>query len=132
MLSLVKDNLTSLGYPSTITEEKLKNMMKAGAEVFIFETIEGKPIGFIGWTFKQDTLYIDLCVIEKTYRDKGILTAAIEPITAYIKQKSMEKVQLTVDAKNENAYRLYKRIGFKVKHKNTMTGKILMEMPIQN
>ncbi len=131
IVNLIKRNLTSLGYPSTTTEEKIVQSLKPGSEIFLFETAQGIPMGFISWSYEKEMVYIDICVIEEAYRDKGMVTAAIEPIKLFMKEKGIYKAQLTVDRKNEKAFRLYERIGFKIKHKNVLTGKILMEMQVE-
>ncbi|MEM3090971.1 MAG: GNAT family N-acetyltransferase [Candidatus Bathyarchaeia archaeon] len=60
------------------------------------------------------TAYIwDLYVV-KEYRNRGVATALIENTIAYLKSIGVEKVGLLVNYWNENAKKLFEKLGFKL------------------
>jgi len=63
---------------------------------------------------KKDELHIHGIAVDKAYRKKGIATKLISYVTELAKQKQLKKVTLDVLDTNENAYRLYLALNFKV------------------
>ena len=78
---------------------------------------EGIPVGLIGLlqidpVNRKAEYYITIG--ETGYKQKGIATKATKAILEYaFTELKLHKVYLTVDAQNEQAIRLYEKIGFK-------------------
>ena len=57
---------------------------------------------------------IQVIFVSKRFRKKGVAGSLITGFIKIIKQKSYKKIQLSVDAKNIGAIRLYRNFGFKI------------------
>lgn len=78
---------------------------------------EGVPVGLIG-LLQIDRVNLKaeyyITIGENAYKQKGIATKATKAILEYaFTELGLHKVYLTVDARNENAIRLYEKVGFK-------------------
>ncbi|MBS7635938.1 GNAT family N-acetyltransferase [Candidatus Bathyarchaeota archaeon] len=60
------------------------------------------------------TAYIWDLYVAKEYRNRGVATALIENAIAYLKSIGIEKVGLLVNYWNENAKKLFEKLGFKL------------------
>jgi ribosomal protein S18 acetylase RimI-like enzyme len=58
--------------------------------------------------------YIWDIYVVKEYRNKGVGTALLENTMAYLKSIGVEKVGLLVNYWNENAKRLFEKLGFRL------------------
>jgi ribosomal protein S18 acetylase RimI-like enzyme len=66
------------------------------------------------WIITWKSAYIwDLFVL-KEYRKKGVGTALLNDAIAYLKSTGVEKVGLLVNYWNEDAKRLFEKLGFKL------------------
>jgi mycothiol synthase len=52
--------------------------------------------------------------VDPDYRGRGISKLALQAGLAYLKEKGIGTVELTVDSENRVAYSLYKSSGFRV------------------
>ena len=56
---------------------------------------------------------IDALYVEEEYRNKGIATSLIEKAKEYAKSMDAKKISISVISINENALKLYRKVGFK-------------------
>ncbi len=88
-------------------------------EKYIFFIQEkDKIIGYIDfclWRNKQlPTSYINDMVIKKEYRKKGYGKKAIKWFISHSKKKGVKRIGLGTRAENNNALKLYKKMGFNI------------------
>lgn len=57
--------------------------------------------------------FIDALYVEEEYRNKGIATSLIEKAKDYAKSIGAKKISINVISVNENALKLYYKVGFK-------------------
>ncbi len=109
--------------PSTL-EEHLKiisQMLKSKTEVVFKAVCEGKICGFLclyvpqrerkGFVHAKTGVILNMGV-DEAYREKGIGTALIGEAEKYLLQKGISALELGVYMFNENAYKLYNKLGF--------------------
>ena len=62
----------------------------------------------------EQYVYLDDLSVTEAYRDRGVGTALIRRAEAYWKQLGLPHIIFHVEKSNENAQRLYERLGFRV------------------
>lgn len=60
----------------------------------------------------KNVCLIDQLSVDKNCRHEGIGTKLIEHIKAYVKDNDLDVLEICVRAENNNAYRLYEKMGF--------------------
>ena len=63
-------------------------------------------------------IYLDDLSVRGDYQSKGIGTRLIDTAEKYAKEIGFPAVVLHVEASNEGAYRLYRRLGYEVKRED--------------
>lgn len=66
----------------------------------------------------KDTLFVDTMAIEEKYRHKGIGHAFFNYVKAIRRQKGYDSIELQVNARNEDAMKMYADYGFTPKSIN--------------
>lgn len=69
----------------------------------------------------KKTLFVDVIAVLEGYRGKGIGHALFDALKDIAKSKNFEGIELQVNAKNENAIKMYKGYGFTAKSINMET-----------
>ena len=57
--------------------------------------------------------FIDALYVEEEYRNKGVATSLIEKAKEYAKDMNAKKISISVISLNEEALKLYYKVGFK-------------------
>ena len=57
--------------------------------------------------------FIDALYVDKEYRNKGVATSLIEKAKEYAKNMGAKKISISVISLNEEALKLYYKVGFK-------------------
>jgi len=78
--------------------------------------IIGYLIGSILISEHQNYGYIDDIFILKEFRKKGLGVKLINDFIKKIKKKKVKRIRLGVNIKNKNAIKVYKKLGFKIRH----------------
>ena len=78
--------------------------------------IKGYLIGSIIRSDYQKIGYIDDLFVLKNFRKKGAAKKLIEEFIKILKRNKIKKCRLGVNIKNNKAIKLYKDIGFEIKH----------------
>lgn len=89
-------------------------------EIFVYEdngVIKGyalvtKSIREMPIKITKKVCLIDQLSVDKNHRHEGIGTKLIEHIKAYVKDNDFDVLEIGVRAQNDNAYRLYEKMGF--------------------
>lgn len=100
-LSFGDSGFISIDLPDALREFKLKIFRTA----FVGLILEGKR--------KKGSLLIESLAVEEKSRGKGTGTGILLYVLNYARMKKFENVRLYVSNKNERAFRLYERLGFK-------------------
>jgi len=81
----------------------------------IFDTEKfGKIVSDCTGQIKNKEMYIDNVATEFNYRDKGLGFNLIQNSIQVAKKEGLEKLTLDVTKNNQNAIRLYEKIGFNI------------------
>lgn len=69
---------------------------------------------------EEDEYYLDALAVDPKFRGQGLGTALIKHVQKKARKKGFSKASLLVEHGNIGAYRLYKKIGYKVAGKVSM------------
>lgn len=109
--------------PSTLDEHLriISEMLDSKTEVILKAVYEEKICGFLclyvpqrerkGFVHTKTGIILSMGV-DEAYRGKGIGTALISEAEKYLLQKGISALELGVYMFNENAYKLYEKLGF--------------------
>lgn len=61
---------------------------------------------------RKKVCLVDQLAVSEKYRHQGIGTKLLEHIKAYVKSNDFDVLKIGVRAKNNNAFRLYEKMGF--------------------
>jgi len=93
------------------TIDNLKSELGNPNSKCIVAKLDDKIVGFAGIWFSVDDAHITNIVVHKAFRHKGIGSILLEKLIELSKVKS--SLTLEVNTKNECAYNLYLKYGFK-------------------
>jgi len=102
-----------------LPDEKLirgyKNVAKYYDVLLVID--EGKTVGLLTYEIKSLTdilyLYIEEIYIEEEYRGKGYAKALLEEAKKIAKENKCQRIELTCWTFNENAIKMYNKLGYK-------------------
>jgi len=114
--------------PHTVEEIRHWIVNKPWCDIlgYFFSYLDGKPVGFVGAGIDSKFIeyrgikrgWIMIIGVLKLNRTRGIGTALMQRGMEFLKSKGMIDVELGVDDSNPTkAIGLYKKVGFKVAHK---------------
>ncbi len=116
------DETINPNYPVTVAGRKYfsERLQNDGAFKLVVED-EGKIVGyFIGAIVEPEDYRTTMKVgegenmfIEQEYRSRGIGTEFMQRFESWCKEKGVKRLRHIVSAKNTQATRLYKKLGFK-------------------
>ncbi len=89
-------------------------------EIFVYEdngVIKGyaliaKMLRDTPLKIRKKVCLVDQLAVSEKYRHQGIGTKLLEHIKAYVKDNDFDVLKIGVRAENNNAYRLYEKMGF--------------------
>jgi len=107
--------------PSRTRHEIGEMVISKYSQIFLAEA-DAKELGLVSFKIenypdhrivkKQTFILIDMIVVDKGYRCKGIGKALYEEVVNFAKEKSIDRIELKVYSKNTDAISFYKRLGF--------------------
>ena len=84
-----------------------------GKDFFVLgKKIEDRLVGYISFTISFDTADVELVLVDKDFRGRGIAKELLTKALKEIKDKNVSKVLLEVRKDNDLALSLYKGNGF--------------------
>jgi ribosomal protein S18 acetylase RimI-like enzyme len=98
----------------------VRDLLKRNCIIFVAEA-QGKIIGFVSGyiVFRNPQLSVDRVgkidniIVDGMYRGNGIGTQLIEKMLQHFHDNKVKFFEISCDLENEDALRLYKRLGFK-------------------
>jgi len=94
-----------------------RQISDSGAHVLVIETLEGKPIGNLGFSeidHKNRQAWFGISICESDYRDRGLGTDAVRTLLCFaFEEMNLNRVALRVLDFNTRAIRCYEKVGFK-------------------
>lgn len=87
--------------------------IEEGAEYY-FVVLEGENIGFVAIDAKEDYMYLSKFYLAKQFRGKGYANLMMDFVKKQSAKRGLDKIQLNVNAANENTIETYKHFGFLV------------------
>lgn len=91
------------------SEKAIKNQIEHENYSYYFLVEKDKIVGYTGIAEKDDYLFLSKLYLKKEYRRMGLGKAAFDKIKAL----GFNKIRLTVNKQNINAYNAYLKYGFK-------------------
>lgn len=92
----------------------------AGPNVFLVVEQLGEPAGYLVAVPEGPTLHVVSVAVHPKWRRKGFATRLFEALFAKARAQGVQSVVLEVDTQNQEAQKLYRRLGFaetaKIKH----------------
>ncbi|MCQ2454741.1 MAG: ribosomal protein S18-alanine N-acetyltransferase [Clostridia bacterium] len=118
-INIKEMNAKHISYIARIEKE---NFSEPWSETSIFESSknntiffvaeeEKEPIGYIGLNFVADEGYITSVAVSCENRNRGVATKLLNKCFSFAKEKNLSFVSLEVRSSNENAKRLYSKLG---------------------
>jgi ribosomal protein S18 acetylase RimI-like enzyme len=107
--------------PSRTRHEIGEMIMSKYSQIFLAEA-ELQELGLISFKIenypdhrivkKQTFILIDMIVVDKNYRCRGIGKALYNEVVNFAKDKSIDRIELKVYSKNTDGILFYKQLGF--------------------
>lgn len=91
--------------------DALKTAIENGCEYFLLKKGE-MPVGYVGIREEERFLFLSKLYLRKDYRGKGLGYDMLETVLETAERRKKEGVYLTVNRFNDQAIRLYAKIGF--------------------
>lgn len=93
--------------------DALKTQIAQGYEYYFIEK-DGEIIGYSGFCFKDNELFLSKLYILKDYRNFGFGREALNFLIKKALEKKLPQIMLTVNKYNESTIKAYKKWGFVV------------------
>lgn len=90
----------------------LKSELMSENRIYLVAKQNEEIVGFAGGMLNFPEMEIMNIVTKKTHRRKGIGKLLLEKLIEMAKEKSIQQIFLEVNEKNENARKLYEKLGF--------------------
>jgi len=94
------------------SKQAMKEQIKNGYTYYLVEE-EGRNIGYIGLQLKRDELFLSKLYLKSSERGKGYAKKAMQFLEDLAREKSLNKISLTVNKGNVNSIAAYEKMGFK-------------------
>ncbi|WP_170145216.1 GNAT family N-acetyltransferase [Ammoniphilus oxalaticus] len=75
----------------------------------------GVVVGYICYRIRDKALFVDLVVLDTTYKGKGIVSGFSNAFFEQAKRKGVEVIQGLVEKNNQYALAVFRHLGFSVK-----------------
>lgn len=108
-----------------MTAEELKKM--AEEKTMLVAETEGQVVALAAFLFKhiespnhvtRNVLFVDTMVVDADCRGQGIGRSLFAVLRELASEKQLDGIELQVNAKNKEAYEIYKQCGFREKSIN--------------
>lgn len=115
-------NITNQKLKSTDEQIKkeFKKIINNRKRYLLIITKSERILGYLTASFFSNNygkfVYIDDLFIIKECRKEGLATRLIENFFNIIRKRGIKSIRLGVNIKNKNAFKLYKKLGFKLTH----------------
>ena len=93
--------------------QPIKDSIADGYEYYILKS-GGQDIGYTGFNFEEDRVFISKIYLNRDYRGLGLSAQILDMIKARALSEGFHKAYLTVKRDNTQAINAYKRAGFVV------------------
>ncbi len=108
-------------YPEdNVIKKEFNNAIKSRKHLILFAIEDKKIVGYLHGTFFSNPYrkggYIEDIFVIKEFRRKGFAKKMINEFIKILKNKGYKKIHLSVNTKNTNAIKLYKKLGFEIYH----------------
>ncbi len=93
------------------SKEAFKKQLESGYRYYFIEH-EGKKVGYVGFSFDSDKLFLSKLYLKKEYHGKGIATFVLNELVTTANLNGLNSIYLTVNKGNARAIRAYEKFGF--------------------
>lgn len=100
-------------FSSPWSEDGIRSELENSNARFFVAEYNGDVLGYAGMHTVCGECYIANIAVHGTYRKKGIASTLLEKLEETAKKENGEFITLEVRKSNENAIRLYSRLGYK-------------------
>lgn len=114
-ISLIKDNINLTNESYREAENTLSTWLSDDHELYLIKYCDN-VVGFLHLWYKgSNVAWIEDIYVDEKYRSKGIATSAIKKAENIVKQNpNYTAICIDVVPRNENALRLYYKLGFDI------------------
>jgi ribosomal-protein-alanine N-acetyltransferase len=105
-------NIDALSVPIPWSKNSIEEEIDNPLSLFYVAKEDEKVIGFTMCWFVMDECHIGNLAVHPDYRNKGVGTALLNKILESFEEHETKNVLLEVRTSNENAIKLYKKLGF--------------------
>jgi len=96
-----------------IIERQLKSLLNSEKAAVFAARTDGVLAGYAIVVIEDDVADFWDLVVKKEYRHIGIGTSLIKNVEKFAKEKGCSAIKLDVNVENENAIKLYEKLGYK-------------------
>ncbi len=89
----------------------IENQVEEGYQYYLVYT-EEKPVGYLSFTKKDNSLFLSKIYVQSSVRGKGIGKFMIEFLQQKAIKLNLESISLTVNKQNTIAIKAYEKMGF--------------------
>ncbi len=93
------------------SKEAFKKQLESGYRYYFIEH-EGEKVGYVGFCFEEDKLFLSKLYIKKEYHGRGIATYVLNELVNTARLNGLTSMYLTVNKGNARAIRAYEKFGF--------------------
>jgi ribosomal protein S18 acetylase RimI-like enzyme len=105
-----------MGWPINLLENRWDDKVAGFREALVVE-VGGAPVGTVSFNEHQEfagLLHLFAFDVAEPFRNRGIGTQLVAAIESAARDKGLTGVYLEVNVENQDAIRLYERLGFRV------------------
>ena len=99
-------------------KEEIEMYFSRRDKTLVILDIDGEIAGYMGYMVKKNKqknfTYLDDIFVKKEFRGQGYGKKLVKYFMKISKEKGIEKMGLGVRVENENAIKLYKKLGFNI------------------
>lgn len=95
------------------SKKSLESELSNKNAVFTVAKLNDKIVGYVGMYDILKEGYINNIAVNKKFRNMGVGTELLNYLIRYANNNDLEFITLEVRESNDNAIRLYKKLGFK-------------------
>ncbi len=93
------------------SKEAFKKQLDSGYH-YCFIEYEREIVGYVGFCFEEDKLFLSKLYLKKEYHGRGIATYVLNELVNTARLNGLTSMYLTVNKGNARAIRAYEKFGF--------------------
>ena len=96
------------------SESAMKNQIQSEGYQYHFLTFEGTKVGYMGFHFDEEKIFLSKLYVKKEFRGRKIARAAIQYLVNQCLSRNLKSIWLTVNRFNDNTIAAYRKMDFQI------------------